>query len=168
MLDALARDALPLSGAHALGEGVHAVEHLADVGHAVLLAVEDGALLSRRATQRRVQDGAVLGGVDVRSGVHGVAALLEAHGAGEVAEQAEGLLGHEVLGEVEVQVLGVKRELLHAVRIAGEGILEVESGAHELVMVGLEGRPLGRGGCVDGRGNGGHGACSFPGKLQIG
>ena len=97
VLDLLAGDALPLAGADALGEGVHAVENLAHVGDAVLVAVEDGALLGGRTAQRGMQDGAVLGGVDVLAGVHGIAALLEADGASEVAQKPDGLVGHEVL-----------------------------------------------------------------------
>ena len=97
VLDLLAGNALPLTGAHALGEGIHAIEDLVHVGDDVLAVDDELALLGCRAAQRGVQDGAVLGGVNVLAGEHGVAALLELHLAGKIAQQLDGLIGHQVL-----------------------------------------------------------------------
>ena len=98
MLDLLAGNALPLTGAHALGESVHAVKDLVHVGDDVLAVNDELALLACRTAKRGVQDGTVLGGVDVLAGEHGVAALLELHLAGKIAQQLDGLIGHQVLG----------------------------------------------------------------------
>ena len=100
-----------------------------------------------------MQDGTVLGGVDVLAAEHGVAPLLDLHRAGEVAQQLDGLVGDEVLREVKVQVAHVERELLDALVVCSEGVLEVEVVRDELVVVGLEGLPLGGLGCVNGRGD---------------
>ena len=98
VLDLLAGNALPLTGAHALGESVHAVKDLVHVGDDVLAVNDELALLACRTAKRGVQDGTVLGGVDVLAGEHGVAALLELHLAGKIAQQLDGLIGHQVLG----------------------------------------------------------------------
>ena len=98
VLDLLAGNALPLAGAHALGEGIHAVEDLVHVGDDILAVNDELALLACRTAKRGVQDGTVLGGVDVLAGEHGVAALLELYLAGKIAQQLDGLIGHQVLG----------------------------------------------------------------------
>ena len=98
MLDLLAGNALPLTGAHALGKGIHTVEDLVHVGDNILAVNDELALLARRAAQRGVQHGAVLGSVDVLAGEHGFAALLELNLAGQIAQQLNGLVGHQVLG----------------------------------------------------------------------
>ena len=156
VLDLLAGNALPLTGAHALGEGIHAVEDLVHVGDDVLAVDDELALLACRAAQRGVQDGAVLGGVDVLAGEHGVAALLELHLAGKIAQQLDGLIGHQVLGQVEVQVAGVKAQLVHALCIGSEPCLKVDTLGLELLLMGLERLPSGGRRSVDRCGNSCH------------
>ena len=156
VLDLLAGNALPLTGAHALGKGVHAVENLVHVGDDILAVDDELALLGCRAAQCGVQDGAVLGGVDVLAGEHGVAALLELHLAGKIAQQFDGLIGHQVLGQVEVQVTGVKTQLVHALRIGSEPGLEVDTLGLELLLMGLERLPSGGRRSVDRCGNSCH------------
>ena len=68
--DALAGVALPLAAADAVGEVGHLVEHGMHLRHDVL-AVHDDRCASRRA-QGDVQDGAVLGDVDLVTAEHGV------------------------------------------------------------------------------------------------
>ena len=144
VLDGLASDALPLAGAHALGEGIHLVEDLVDVGHGVLAVDDEGARLRGRTAQGRVQHGAVLGGVDVVATIHGGSALLEAHGTAEVGKQLDGFVGDEVLGEVEVQVGGVKAQLGHTVGVSREPVLQADALGLETVVVVLERLPLGK------------------------
>ena len=108
-LDLLAGDALPLAGAHAVRKRVHAVQHLVHVLHAVLAVDDELAGVGRGAAQRRVQDGAVLGGIDVHAAEHGGAALLKVHGLAKGGQQLDGLVRHEVLRQVKVQVGQVKR-----------------------------------------------------------
>ena len=156
VLDLLAGNALPLTGAHALGEGIHAIEDLVHVGDDILAVNDELALLACRTAQRGVQDGAVLGGVDVLAGEHGVAALLELHLAGKIAQQLDGLIGHQVLGQIEVKVAGVKAQLVHAVGVSGEPGLEVDALGLELLLMGLERLPSGGRRSVDGCGNSCH------------
>ena len=156
MLDLLAGNALPLTGAHTLGKSVHAVEDLVHVGDDILAVDDELALLGCRAAKRGVQDGAVLGGVDVLAGEHGVAALLELHLAGKIAQQLDGLIGHQVLGQVEVQVTGVKAQLVHALGIGGEPGLEVDALGLELLLMGLERLPSGGRRSIDRCGNSCH------------
>ena len=156
VLDLLTVYALPLTGAHALGEGIHAVEDLVHVGDDILAVNDELALLACRTAQRGVQDGAVLGGVDVLAGEHGVAALLELHLAGKIAQQLDGLIGHQVLGQIEVKVAGVKAQLVHAVGVSGEPGLEVDALGLELLLMGLERLPSGGRRSVDGCGNSCH------------
>ena len=156
VLDLLAGNALPLTGAHALGEGIHAIEDLVHVGDDVLAVDDELALLACRAAQRGVQDSAVLGGVDVLAREHGVAALLELHLASKIAQELDGLIGHQVLGQVEVQVTGVKAQLVHALGIGGEPGLEVDTFGLELLLMGLECLPSGSRRSIDRCGNSCH------------
>ena len=66
---------------------------------------------ARRAAQRGVEHRAVLGGVDVGTGEHGVAPLLDAHLAGKLQQQLQVSGGDQVLGQIDVQIGGggVKR-----------------------------------------------------------
>ena len=156
MLDLLTGYALPLTGAHALGEGIHAVEDLVHVGDDILAVDDELALLGCRAAQCGVQDGAVLGSVDVLAGEHGVAALLELHLTGKIAQQLDGLIGHQVLGQIEVQVTGVKAQLVHAVGVSSEPGLEVDALGLELLLMGLERLPSGSRRSIDRCGNSCH------------
>ena len=141
-LDLLAGHAGPLAGADLVGEGVDAAEHLTHVLDGVLAVDDVLALVLDRAAQRGVQHGAVLGVVDVHAGVHGLGALVELDGLGEVGEQLEGLRLDEVLGQVEVQVAGVEAQLLDALGIVGEPLLEADALALQLVVVLLQRGPL--------------------------
>ena len=75
VLDRLAGVALPLTGAHATGEGTHLVQDLVDLGHDVDAVDDERRVLGH--AQRDVQDRAVLGDVDVLAAEHRVAALGE-------------------------------------------------------------------------------------------
>ena len=136
MLDPLAGNTLPLTGAHALGEGIHAIEDLVHVGDDVLAVDDELALLACRAAQRGVQDGAVLGG--------------------KIAQQLDGLIGHQVLRQIEVQVTGVKAQLVHALGIGSEPGLEVDTFGLELLLMSLERLPSGSRRSIDRCGNSCH------------
>ena len=157
VLDSLARNALPLARAHAVGKGVHAVENPVDVGHAVLPVHHKLSSICCRATQRGMQHGAIFGGVDVDALEHGRAAFLHARLARKVAQELDCLLGHKVLGEVKVQVVEVKGELVHTVCILGKPLLETNAICNQLVVVVLKRLPSSGLGGVDGCGNIWHG-----------
>ena len=145
---------------HFVGEGVDAVKHLAHVLDGVLTVDDVLALVLDRAAQRGVQHGAVLGVVDVHAGVHRLGALVELDGLGEVGEQLEGLRLDQVLGQVEVQVAGVERQLVDALGVIGEPLLEADALGLQLVIVLLQRGPLGGLGGVNWRIDG-HGIGPF-------
>src|SRR5262249_29710355 len=65
--------------------------------------------------------------------------------AGQVVQQAEGLLGDAVLGEVEEEVIELEVELVEPLRVLGEQVAHVN--VLDLLVVlpeGLPGAPLGR------------------------
>jgi hypothetical protein len=85
-------------------------------------------------------DGALLSEVDLLTLEHVVTELLDLGLASELAQQLKGLIGDEVLGEVEdglglVNFVGEgARELLETLRVLGKGILK-HNGAAELLVV---------------------------------
>ena len=84
------------------GEGVDLLEDLVHVGDGVLAVDRQG--VGRGATQRGVQDGAVLGDVDVLARKHAVAQLEDAGLLGEGEEVAHQRGAHEILRQVDMQV----------------------------------------------------------------
>ena len=149
--DLLAGHTGPLAGTDLVGEGVDAVEHLAHVLDGVLAVDDVLAFILDRATQRGVQHGAVFGVVDVHTGVHSLGALIELDGLGKVGEQLEGFRLDQVLGQIEVQVAGVEGQLLDALGVFGEPLLEAHAFGLKLVIVLLQGSPLRGLGGVNGR-----------------
>ena len=73
--DPLAGRAGPLAATQPVGEFAHPVQHLVHVGHDVLAV--DAQLDTARLPQSGVQDSAVLGGVDVHTGIHRIATLFQ-------------------------------------------------------------------------------------------
>ena len=122
---------LPLSAAEAVGELAHPGEDLVHVGDDVLAV--DGQCRIGRQAQRGVQDGAVLGGVDVGAGEHVVADLLETDLAGQAHQEFEGLAQHPVLGVVDVQIADVDGEFAPARGIDREHLTQVH-GVHMRLM----------------------------------
>ena len=100
------------------GEVGHAIEHGVDLGHDVF-AVDQDRLTSRSA-QGHVQDGAVLGDVDLLAAKHGVDASFQARFLGQLQQQAERLVGDAVLGVIEEEPRGLGRQPLAAAGIVGE------------------------------------------------
>ncbi len=130
--------ALPLAGADLVGEGAHLVEHGVHGRHHVLAVhLDDGAA---RGAQRGVQDGAVLGGVDLVAAEHRVPQLGHAGGLGQLAQQAEGLVRHQLLGVVHVQVTDLQGVAAAALGVGGEQLAQVRLAEFRPVLP--EGRPL--------------------------
>ena len=110
------------AGAHAVGEGRHAVEHLVDHRHDVLALravdrVGGGA-------QRHMQDRPILGDVDRLAGEHGVAALLDASRIRQRQQAGHHLVVDEVLGIVEQEIVEAGREPREAAGIVGETLAQ--------------------------------------------
>ncbi len=140
--DLAAGHAGPFAGTDLVGEGVDAVKGLAHVLDGVLAVDDVLAFVLDRTTQRGVQHRTVFGVVDVHAGVHGLGALVELDGLGEVGEQLQGFRLDQVLGQVEVQVAGIEAELLDAVGVIGEPLLEADAFGLQLVVVLLQCGPL--------------------------
>lgn len=111
---------LPLSAAELVGEGAHRVEDLVDVGHHVL-AIDDQLGVGRQA-QCRVQDGAILGGVDVDAGEHRVALVLETGLTGQAEQQLQRLAQHAMLGVIDVQIADVDGQFAASIGVGREDL----------------------------------------------
>ena len=116
--DPLARDAGPGPRAHLLGEGVDPVQDLVHVGDHVLAVHLEGRLSGE--PECRVQDGAVLGDVDVLATEHRVPALRDARLLGEREQRVDDLPVHQALGEVDGEVRGLEGQRRGAVGVLGE------------------------------------------------
>ena len=117
----------------------HPVERLVDLLDDVD-AVDDQRALARHP-QRHVEDGAVLGDVDVLAAEHRFAALFDAALAGQLAEQHQRLVGDPVLREVEEEPGAVGDQPLAALFVGGEEVAQVVLA--DLGEVGLEAPPGG-------------------------
>ena len=80
--DALPGGPGPLAAAYPVGEVAHGIEHLVHIGDNVLPV--DHQLRVARQAQRRVQDRAVFGSVDMRAGEHRIAAPFEIGRFGQI------------------------------------------------------------------------------------
>ena len=102
----LAGVARPRAAAHAVGEVRHLVQHGVHLGDDVDAVDLDVLALGR--AQRDVQDGAVLGDVDLLAREHRVDPGTEPGPLGQGDEQADGLVGEAVLGVVEVDAVDLE------------------------------------------------------------
>ena len=148
-LDPLAGHAGPLTGADLVREVVDAVQRASHVLIDVLAIHHEGRGGARRAAQRGVEHGAVLGGVDVGTGEHRVAPLLDTHLACQPQQQLRGFGRDQVLGQIDVQIGRGVREALRTLRI---GVEPLTQGTVEGEVVSLELGPGVGGGRVDGGG----------------
>ena len=122
-LNRLAGDAHPLARADAAGEGVDLLQHLVHVGDGILAVDRQG--VGRGAAQRGMQDGAVLGDVNVLACKHAVAQVRHAGLLGEREQVAQQRGAHEVLRQVDVQVGGLEGELLRAFGIVRKHLAQI-------------------------------------------
>jgi hypothetical protein len=97
--DLLAGVTLPLAAADLLGELLHVVQDFVDILDDTL-AIDLHWLVGGIAEGNMV-DSAVLGEVDLVASEHVITELLEARLFCELDKKLQGLLGNEVLGEVE-------------------------------------------------------------------
>ena len=116
--------AVNAAAVHAFDEVAHLLEARAHLRHHVLAVDEDRAV--RAIAQGDVQDGAILGGVDLLAGEHRVDALVEAARVGELDQQSQRLCVDALAGEIEQQVqLGVREKLRGTLRVGGEQIAQM-------------------------------------------
>ena len=146
--DLLAGVPFPLTRADAVGKGTHRLENLVDFGHDIHPVNLDH--LSLRGAESDVQDGTVLGDIDLLALEHPVAMLLKADFPGQLNEVLQGRVIDAVFGVVEVEAAGLGGETLATGRVRGEEILDRDLGDARAVRAkGVPGRELG--------GVGGHG-----------
>jgi hypothetical protein len=119
----LAGRAVNAPALHAFDEVAHFGEARAHFGHHVLTLDEDRAV--RAVAQGDVQDGTILGGVDLLAGEHRRDPLVEAARLRELDQQAQRLRIEELAGEIEQQVQFGARELLETLRIGREQIAQM-------------------------------------------
>ncbi len=110
--DRLAGVALPLPAAHPVGEVGHLVEHGMHLGHHVLAVHDDGLPLG--GAQGHVQDGPLLGDVDLLPPKHGIDAGPQAGFLGQLQEELQRLVGDAVLRVIEVDADGLGGQALPA------------------------------------------------------
>ena len=102
----------------------HLVEHGMHLGHDVLAIHDDRLPLG--GAQGHVQDGALLGDVDLLAPEHGVDTGSQAGFLGQLQEEPQRLVGDAVLGVVEVDADGLGGEALAAVGVVREELPEVQ------------------------------------------
>ena len=105
-----------------------------------VLAVDVQHAAGRHA-QRHVEDGAVLGRVDVLAREHRVTVRGDVGGVGQVHEEAHGLVGHPLLRVVEDEVGRLRRHAPRPLRVVGEEVAQMPLG--DLVVVRRQRLPLG-------------------------
>ena len=87
-----------------------------------------------------MEDGAVLGDVDVRACPHGVDSFPQAGPLGDGDEKGDGVPGQAVLGVVEMEIGGVQGERPAAGRVLREEVPEVD--VSQLAVVVQQGLPF--------------------------
>lgn len=138
-VDLLASVTLPLTTAHLLRELLHVFQDRVDILNNAL-AVDLHGLVGGVA-QGSVVHSTVLGEVDVVTTEHGIAELLHTGLLGQLNEQRQSLLGEEVLGEVEQDILVVDgvgegvAELLKALGVLLEVLLQDNVATHGSVVL---------------------------------
>ena len=80
----------------------HLVEHRVDVGHDVFAIDDDRGAFGR--AERHVQDGPLLGEIDLLAAKHGVDPLAQAGLVRELKKKLQRLIGDAVLGVIEKQI----------------------------------------------------------------
>ena len=105
-----------------------------DLGHHVVAIDADRS--AARRPQRDVQDGALFGQVNFVAAEHRVDAPAQPRLFGQREQQADCLVGHAMLGIVEVQAGGLDDEPFTALGIFGEQSLQVA--AVDLVVMRLQ------------------------------
>lgn len=144
-VDRLARVTLPFARAHFVREVGHVLQHALDLVGAGLVNLE---LVGAEVAERDVEDGAVLGRVDVLAREHVIARGLDVALLGELDEVLPHFLVDQVLRVVDEDVhvlLGrvVRlRELFESLRVRVEQVTEDELGVLLVVEL-LEGGPRG-------------------------
>ena len=115
-------------------------------------------VLALRGAQRHVQDGAVLGRIDLLAREHGVDSRPQACSLCEGDEETDGLGCDAVLGVVEVEAVDLERHRLATRRVGAEEVAQV--GAVDLLVVVAQRLPLGR------LGDGGHVPFPIPSRAR--
>ena len=91
-----------------------------------------------------MEDGPVLGGVDVFAGEHGVATRLDPGGPGQANQERHRLVGDPVLGVIEHQIAGPGGQAGGPLGVVGEELAQVP--VADVAEMRFKRLPLGRGG----------------------
>ena len=111
--------------ANPIGEVGHLVEHGMDLGHHVLAVDDDGCAF--RGAQGHVQDGPLLGDVDLLAPEHGIDPRSQAGFLGQLEEELQGLVGDAVLRVIEVDAHGLGGHALAALGVSAKSFRRCNS-----------------------------------------
>ena len=132
--DRLAGVPSPCARADGFAERLHFGQHTVDFRHDVLATFgQDGSV--RAVAQRDVQNGPVLGRIDLPAAEHGRDLLLQVGLAREIEQQPHGVLRHPILGIVEQDVAQSQRQALEPLRVTGKEVTHVRIGRLSLVLL---------------------------------
>ena len=116
--DPLARMADPATVADALGKPGHPPKHLLDIAGRVVAV--DGEGVAWGGSQRHVENGSLLGGVDPLAAEHPLDAAAEIDLLCEFHEQTERVVVEKLFGVVEIKPARLGHEALPAAGIGGK------------------------------------------------
>ena len=128
----LAGEAEPLARAHLVHEDLELAEHFVDLRHHVGTIHDDRRVGT--VAQRHMQHRALLRRVDLLAGKHLLRLTEHVCLLAHRLQERHRLVGHDVLGVVEQDVLECCAEFLEAIRILGEEVAHVR-GVQRLVVV---------------------------------
>ena len=122
--NSLARVALPLAAADAIGKCRHLVEHGVDLGNNVLAVGLDG--FAFRRAQGDVQHRPLLRDVDLVAAKHGIDPRAQARLLGQLQQQLQRFVGDAILRVIEVNPYCLSRQSLPALGVVGEQLAQVK------------------------------------------
>ena len=135
--DRLAGVALPLPAAHPVGKVGHLIEDGMHLRHHVLAVHNNG--LPFGGAQGHVQNGPLLGNIDLLPPEHGIDAGTQTGFLRQLQEELNRLVGDAVLGVIEVDADGLGGQALPALGIFGEELPKMQ--LPDFQVMGFEGLP---------------------------
>ena len=123
-LDRLARNALPLSRANSVTEGIHLVQSLVNIGDNILSVNNKRAGLSRGTTKRCVENCSILSSINMLAGIHSVSTLFKFDLFCKVTQKVKRLLRGKVFGKINQELIKLKRKILDTLRVFCKPVLQ--------------------------------------------
>ena len=131
-----------------LAEKAGNLDCVVNVAHDILPIDHKRAAVGLGSAQGGMKHRAILGRVHMLASKHRIATLLNVHGTSQIEQQPKRLLVDEVLGEVEMQLAHIVRELGNTIGIVGKCLLQREIRSNLFLVVDKR-RPLRGLRCID-------------------